>query len=97
MIRPKHLFDQAEALFESFALSPEDVLLKQVKSHCLLEDCVLAIEQDLRPLIQIVEDKMAIDAELANLSKNERSENCFVIEGMPLISPPRLWARSGRI
>ena len=44
MIRPKHLFDQAEALFESFALSPEDVLLKQVKSHCILEDCVLAIQ-----------------------------------------------------
>ena len=80
-----HLFDSSEALLDRFNQQPEEVLIQQVESHRVLEDRVLALELDHRRLNKVVEDKIAIDAELADFRENERNEDCFILEGVPLI------------
>ena len=80
-----HLFDAAELIMEGLDDSPEDVLLKQCESKHVLEDRVLFLEKEHQRLTKIVENKIAIDAELADYRKNERNEDCFMIEGLPRI------------
>ena len=80
-----HLFDGAEAVLERLTSSPELVVLQQCESNRLLEDRVLVLEQDHRRLNQVIENKTAVDAELADWRENERNEDCFMIEGLPLI------------
>ena len=80
-----HLFDSSEAVLDGLANSPEDVLLQQCETTRALEDRVLVLEQDHRRLNKVVEHKIAVDAELADWHENERTEDCFMIEGLPLI------------
>ena len=65
--------------------SPEDVLIRQCESTRVLEDRVLVIEKEQQRLSKVIENKIAIDSELADFRENERTEDCFMIEGLPLI------------
>ena len=82
-----HLFDQSELLLEGLSAAPEVTLLKNCEATRVLEDRVLVLEQDHRRLNRIVENKIAVDSELADFRENERYEDCFIIEGLPLIPP----------
>ena len=80
-----HLFDGSQEVLESLSLSIEGATDKGKESTRLLEDRVVALEQDHRRLNRVVDDKIAIDAEFADFAKNERFEDTFVIEGTPRI------------
>lgn len=80
-----HLFDSSESIIMSLGSTPEVVLLKQCDSTRVLEDRVLVLEQDSRRVNQIIEEKAAIDSEMSDFRQNERDEDCFIIEGLPLI------------
>ena len=80
-----HLFDSASALMDSFTSQPEEVLISNCESSRVLEDRMMAIEQDHRRLNRVFEDKIAIDAELAEFQENIRYEAHFVIAGLSRI------------
>ena len=80
-----HLFDSSEELMGRLALEVGELTSKNVESNRALEDRVVALEQDHRRLVRVVDDKVAIDAEMADFLKNERFEDCFVVEGTPRI------------
>ena len=79
-----HLFDSSQDLLDR---SPElcDVTVRTCESTRVLEDRVMVLEQDHRRLNRVVENKIAIDAEISDFRDNERSEDSFLIEGLPLI------------
>ena len=79
-----HLFDSAQDILER---SPElsAITTRACESNRVLEDRVMVLEQDHRRLNRVVENKIAIDAELADFHQNERSEDSFMITGLPLI------------
>ena len=60
--------------------------IKGGESTRVLEDRMTAIEQDHRRLNRVVENKTAADAELRDFHANERTEDFFVVAGLPLIS-----------
>ena len=82
-----HLFDSSELIMEGLDDSPEEVLLRQCESNRVLEDRVLVLEKEQQRLNKVVENKIAIDSELADFRENECAEDCFMIEGLPLIPP----------
>ena len=84
-----HLFDSSKKLIDS--LADPDVVRETVskESARLLEDRVVALEQDHRRLNQTVELKTAVNAELEDFRANERMEDCVVVSGLSPI-PGRL-------
>ena len=79
-----HLFDSAQDLIER----PKDLGLvsaRTCEATRVLEDRVTVLEQDHRRLNQVMDHKIAIDAELSDFRQNERFEDSFVIYGLPLI------------
>ena len=80
-----HLFDSSSILIRTLASSPEEVVIKNVESSRVLEDRMMALEQDHRRLNKVVEDKYAEDAELADFQENVRYEDHFVVLGLPHI------------
>ena len=93
-----HLFDSASALIDSLTSQPEDVLLQNCEGSRVLEDRMMAIEQDHRRLNRVVEDKIAIDAELAEYHENIRYEDHFVITGLRRIPKcdTRVWQEKAK-
>ena len=93
-----HLFDSASALIDSLASQPEDVLLQNCEGSRVLEDRMMAIEQDHRRLNRVVEYKIAEDAELAEYHENIRYDNHFVITGLSRIPKcdTRVWQGQAR-
>lgn len=81
-----HLFDGAEETINATALPLEEATIKTSESTRVLEDRVMVLEQDHRRLNRVVESKTASDAELADFRANERTEDFFVISGLPRIS-----------
>ena len=81
-----HLFDSSQDLLDSLLLPDPVKVSRSSESTRVLEDRVMALEQDHRRLNRVVEDKIAIDSELADFRENERSEDCFVVEGLPTIA-----------
>ena len=81
-----HLFDHAEDVISSAALPVEEVTHKTCESTRVLEDRVMVLEQDHRRLSRVVEHKTAVDSELADFRANERTEDFFVIAGLPRIA-----------
>ena len=80
-----HLFDSAVDRLDSVDLPlPERSAIGQ-ESTRVLEDRVMALEQDHRRLNRVVERKTAVDAEVADYQFNERQEDYFVIEGLERI------------
>ena len=79
-----HLFDTAQDMLDR---SPElgEVTARNSESTRVLEDRVMVLEQDHRRLNRVVDDKIAVDAELSDFRENERMEDSFVISGLTLI------------
>ena len=73
-----HLFDVAHHLLNSLSLDPAGV----TESSRMLEDRMMAIEQDHRRLNRTVEKKTASDSEAADYQENVRNEVWFVIRGL---------------
>ena len=85
-----HLFDSSMLLIESLASRPEHVLTQNCESSRVLEDRMMALEQDHRRLNSFVESKTAEDAELAEMHENIMYEDCFMVDGLkrlPKLSP----------
>ena len=79
------LFDGSQTSLERLASDTEVIVSKTSESTRVLEDRVVALEQDHRRLNRVVDDKIAVDSEMSDFLKNERFEDCFVIEGTPRI------------
>ena len=85
-----HLFDASQGIIDSLKSQPEEVLTKNCESSRVLEDRMMALEQDHRRLNNFVESKTAEDAELAEMNENILYENHFMISGLkrlPKLSP----------
>ena len=80
-----NLFDGAQEVLENLASAVEIRATRNCESTRLLEDRVVALEQDHRRLNRVVDNKVAIDAEMADFLKNERFEDTFVLEGLTRI------------
>ena len=89
-----HLFDSAVLVISSLALTIEEVSASTTESTRLLEDRMVALEQDHRRLNSSVESKSAEDAELFDYQLNTRYEDCFTISGLtrhPSGLSPKEW------
>ena len=93
-----HLFDSASSLIDTFESSPEEVLTQNCEASRVLEDRMMALEQDHKRLNRVFEDKAAEDAELAEFQENIRFENHFIICGLPRIPKcePRVWQEKAK-
>ena len=80
-----HLFDSSIELFSMLQAPMDDVVIKTCESTRVLEDRMVALEQDHKRLNKVVEKKTAADAELADFHQNERFEDSFLISGLPSI------------
>ena len=80
-----HLFDNAKSIIESIGSDLETKSGKSAESTRVLEDRVMAIEQDHRRLNSLFEWKTAIDCELQEFQENVRFESWFVISGLAKI------------
>ena len=81
-----HLFDSAQEMLEALGSSTPQVLSRGSEATRVLEDRVMVLEQDHRRLNRVLENKIALDSELADFRANERTEDCFVVAGLPAIS-----------
>ena len=81
-----HLFDASELLLSNLSSSLDDVAVKSLESTRVLEDRMMALEQDHRRLNRVVDERIAIESEIADFRANERFEDTFVIEGLSKIS-----------
>ena len=87
-----HLFDSATALLDSLNSTINEVISTNTESSRVLEDRMMALEQDHRRLNRFVELKSAEDAELLDFQDNIRSEICFMIAGLKKLDlPPKEW------
>ena len=85
-----HLFDSSLAMIDTFSSRPEQVLTQNCEASRVLEDRMMALEQDHRRLNSVVESKTAEDAELAEMQENIMYEDHFMISGLkrlPKLSP----------
>lgn len=80
-----HLFDGAAELLANVDLPLPERAIKGSESTRVLEDRMMALEQDHRRLNRVVEAKTAADAELDDFHANERTEDFFVVSGLPRI------------
>ena len=76
-----HLFDASGDVFERLAAPEPEVVKRSSEATRVLEDRVMAIEQDHRRLNRVVESKIAVDSEFADFRTNESMQDCFVISG----------------
>ena len=85
-----HLFDSALHMIETFSSRPEQVLTLNCETSRVLEDRMMALEQDHRRLNTVVEMKSAEDSELAEMQENMLFEDHFMIDGLkrlPKLTP----------
>jgi hypothetical protein len=80
-----HLFEESDALLDNLAKTPTERCNINLESTRVLQDRMMVLEQDHRRLNKVVENKSAVDAELADFRENERFEDFFVISGLPQI------------
>ena len=88
-----HLFDSSVKLLESLSLSSSEVSEAGTEDTRLLQDRMMAIEQDHRCLSKFVDIKSAEDSELADFHENVRLENSFMITGLKALGKmsPKEW------
>ena len=93
-----HLFDSSNDLIKVLNSSPEEVVIKNVESSRVLEDRMMALEQDHRRLNKVVEEKTAEDSELADFHENMRYEDHFIVLGLAHIPKcdPRVWQEKAK-
>ena len=81
-----HLFNSSKELIASINPSVEDRQVTSCESTHLLEDRVVALEQDHCRLSSEVDHATAMKAEFDDVTVNERNEDSFVISGLPQVS-----------
>ena len=81
-----HLFDSSQHLLSNLDNGLEATAIQNSESTRVLEDRVMALEQDHRRLNHVVESKTAADAELADFRANQGLEDWFVVIGLAPIS-----------
>ena len=81
-----HLFESSHVMITLLETSLDDLAVKSCESTRVLEDRMMALQQDHRRLIKVVKRKSAADAELADFQQNERFEDSFLISGLSRIS-----------
>ena len=93
-----HLFDSSARLLDALDATVEQVSVQNTESSRLLEDRMVAIEQDHRRLNQAFETKTAEDAELMDFHLNVKFESSFVIAGLAVIDEPdpREWQKKAK-
>jgi hypothetical protein len=77
-----NLFESADELLDNLQKTPVERCNIGTESTRILQDRMVVLEQDHRRLNRFVENKAAIDAELADYRENERLEDSFVITGL---------------
>ena len=88
------LFDSANKLLESLSLPSSKVTELASEDTRLLQDRMVAIEQDHRRLSKFVDTKSAEDSELADFHENVRLESSFMITGLQSLGDklsPKEW------
>ena len=88
-----HLFDTSNSVLDSLDATVEEVSLENSEASRLLEDRMVAIEQDHRRLNLAFESKTAEDAELLDYHENVKFESCFIVAGLDVLPDldPREW------
>ena len=66
------LFDGAQTLLEGLSSATEQSVIKTCESTRVVEDRVVALEQDHCHLNCVVDNKIAINSEMSDFLKNER-------------------------
>jgi len=87
-----HLFDSSKKALEMSEKSADERLPTSCEAIRVLEDRMMANEQDHKRLNSSFEAKVAVDAELADFQENVRNEVFFVLSGLPRI-PPEIQGR----
>ena len=82
-----HLFDSARETLENLERLPDVKAAKTSEGTRVLEDRVMALEQDHRRLNRVVEGKLAVDAEESDFRENVSFLDSFVVAGVPRLSP----------
>ena len=77
-----HLFDEATSVLDNIGSSISETTTKTSEVSRVLQDRVMALEQDHRRLNLAFECKTAEDAELSDFHENIRMEDWFVISGL---------------
>jgi len=80
-----HLFDSCKKALDVRSKTSEECLPSSSEAIRVLEDRMMATEQDHRRLNSCFEAKVAVDAELADFQENVRNEVFFVVTGLPRI------------
>ena len=89
-----HLFDNAGAVLDGVQASPSDAAAQNTEASRVLEDRMMALEQDHQRLNKGVEMRTAEDSEKFDYQENIRFEDWFVISGLkrlPEGMSPRDW------
>ena len=76
-----HLFDSAVQALDGLESPVEVVAAQSVEAVRVLEDRMVAIEQDHRRLVQAFDSKFAEDSELHDFQENTRFEPWLILEG----------------
>ena len=71
-----HMFDSACTILGNVNTDPGVKVIQNKESTRVLEDRMVALEQDHRRLCDVVDLKIAIDSELSDIQINERNEDC---------------------
>ena len=89
-----HLFDNAGSILDALTAEPSEIASRHAETSRVLEDRMMALEQDHHRLSLGVESKTAEDSELFDYQENIRYEGWFVIAGLkrlPEGMAPRDW------
>ena len=76
-----HLFDSASRVIDESQLPAEETSARTTEAVRVLEDRMVAIEQDHRRLVKAFDSKYAEDAELHDFQANILWESWFIMEG----------------
>ena len=82
-----HLFDNSRETLANLERPADAQAARTSEGTRVLEDRVMALEQDHRRLNSVVEGKIAIDAEEADFRDNTSNLDSFVVAGLPRLSP----------
>ena len=89
-----YLFDSSNTLLDSLTMSSPDCAKVASEDTRVLQDRMVAIEQDHRRLVKVVDIKTAEDSELADFHENLRLESSFMITGLKSLGSghsPKEW------
>lgn len=91
-----HLFDSSKEVLSSLNSDPVEAQSSASEATRLLEDRVVALEQDHKRLSSSFDLSAAIRAEFDDFRANERTEDCFMVSGLRRI-PGRLTGKDWQL